>query len=546
VIRETHFDSWFNDLLQTALALYVTFLLAGCTGVTSSKLSPGTSQGAPATPQYTPSTQQYTLGDTLYPYSTQSQPSKGASYTDPTYHLTVTRLTDINSDNPSIHASSSSGCGYGIGSGYPTWNPLNSDRSKIILYGIQSDCAQNAYGYQLYNASTGVLIEDLKPGVNSSPLAWWNNNDAEPRWDRSGNHPTLLYYRKNMQLRSFDVSTLADSLVHDFCNEFGPSGTLTNLGPCETDNLIAQCANYILTHEYGSPDMTSRYWAWYVEHYDGASASGNCTGDGGASQRATFVYDLVTNSVVSYKVLPSAFQPVGSTAPGAALKGILMSPDGNYVMVNYWDSNTGVTGEYIRPHIYTRDFSTNVQATSGGIPHSNWAYDEQGHLGVFMLNDNYLTFTRADNGNYFLLYPQASLGWNGSNTLTAFQKQPGWGFFSTYGCDTNPCTTASQSAYWDYNQIYALELNETKCISWSSTTAGGGVGNACPHSPRIWRVSSTQNYVDANYYLQQPNAQMDYEGTTIWWGANWRTPEAVHEVYTISLPPNWASDLAAQ
>jgi hypothetical protein len=36
---------------------------------------------------------------------------------------------------------------------------------------------------------------------------------------------------------------------------------------------------------------------------------------------------------------------------------------------------------------------------------------------------------------------------------------------------------------------------------------------------------------------------MDYEGTTIWWGANWRMAEGVHEVYRLDLPPMWDSDL---
>ena len=461
--------------------------------------------------------QQYTLGETLFPYAGQKKPRKGEGYTDPLYHLRVTRITDTEHDDPTIKAGPNrrDNCGYGIGSGYPTWNPLNSDRTRLMLYGIANDCANLSWGYLIYDAVSGVLKIDLAPSNQRSPLLWWNNNDPEPRWDRTGTHPYRLYYRKNMQLRYFDTDTFTDGLTHDFAKDF-PQFTP------ETDGGAGQERYYVLNHEYGSPSMDSRYWAFYIERYNGTNSS----------QEAIFVYDMLEGRVRSQKILPA----------GAALKGVLMSPKGDYVMVNYWDhyASAANTGEFDGPHVYDRDFGRSVQITKT-IPHSNWAYDAQGNLVVFMLNEDFLMFTRVDTGDKYYVYPQARLGWMGSNSLTAFQKQYGWAFFSTYGCDavdyTN-CTPENQSAYWAYNQIFAMELDESKYLFKNGVPAPKGTP-----TPRIWRIAFTQNYVDRNYYLQQPNAQMDYEGTTIWWGANWRMAEGVHEVYRLDLPPMWHSDL---
>ncbi len=59
-------------------------------------------------------------------------------------------------------------------------------------------------------------------------------------------------------------------------------------------------------------------------------------------------------------------------------------------------------------------------------------------------------------------------------------------------------------------------------------------------------MSYTQNTANISggiYYYQQPNAQMDYAGTKIWWGGNWRNSSGRSEVYLCTLPANWPTDL---
>jgi hypothetical protein len=424
---------------------------------------------APMLPTATDSTslaqgRQYVLGDALYPYSAQPKPQRGQSYVDSTYHLTVTRLTSSQSDSGK----------WGTMTGYATWNPLSPDGKYLILLTI--DGLQSAGGYVLYDADNFKFIRLL------SFAHWWNSQDPEPRWDRTEHQNHRITYRKDKQLRYYDCDTRLDGLIHDFTDDFPVYGP----------------GYFIFSHEYGSPSLDGRYFAFYL-------ANENTPYD----KPLAFVYDRIFDRVVSRKSL-------GSTGP----QGVLMSPSGDYVVINYW--YTGKGGEYDGPHAYTREFSRNIQVTKD-IPHANFAWDSQGNEVLYYLDHDSISFTRLDTGQIFDLYPQASLGWTGSNLLFSYTSKRGWGFISTYSDSTS---------MWDYNQIFAIELDETKT-------------NKTAKKPRIWRISFTQNIVGPDYYYQQPNAQIDYEATRIWWGANWRNIKDNPEVYQITLPSTWWEELSA-
>jgi len=407
---------------------------------------------------------EYVLGDALFPYSTQAQPAKGASYVDPTFHTTVTRVTRSSSEHR----------GWGTTTGYSTWNPLSSDGRHLLLMKLAD--LSTAGGYVLYDASTFSYLRTLRT------LEWWNGQDPEPRWDRSGAFPNRLYYRKNLQLRYFDVVTGKDGLVRDFARDF----------PGFPSSRYA-----IWNGEEGSPSLNGRYWAFML-------------GSASVDIAQVFVYDQLTDAVVGRRQVS-----------GKSVNNVMMSPSGNYVYVAYdW---TGKGGEYDGPKVYKRDFSSYVKVASG-IPHLNFAYSRQGNEVCFYMDQDHVAFSRLDTGAKFLLYYQGDLGWDGSNLLHAAGSptKKGWGFLSTY---------SPNNAFWDYNQIFAIELDETKVR-----------GGAAP--PRIWRVSFTQNIIGPQYYYQQPNLQMDQDGTRLWWGANWRNVDGPPEVYQILLPATWWEDLS--
>jgi hypothetical protein len=251
----------------------------------------------------------YVMGTTRYTYSTQTKPAKGGSYVDTTYHTTVTRVTNSGSDSGE----------WGTITGYATWSPLSSDGKYLLLYGLSS--INDGDGYLLYNASSFAYVAKM-------PFGWYNSQDPEPRWDTSGSHPSWIYYRKDKQLRYYDVATGTDGLVHDFTADFSSYGS----------------SYYIYNGEEGISSSDSRYWAFMLRN--------------GSSPYQTvlaFVYDKTLDTVVASK-----------SVSGHDPNNVSMSPSGNYVYVAYeW---TGSSNEYDGPHAYKRDFSTNVKIASD-IPH---------------------------------------------------------------------------------------------------------------------------------------------------------------------------------
>jgi len=157
-----------------------------------------------------------------------------------------------------------------------------------------------------------------------------------------------------------------------------------------------------------------------------------------------------------------------------------MSKSGAYIYVAY--SASGAGGEYDGPMFIRTISSSNVKICND-VPHAAPAYDAQGNEVIFFMQStanyaDYVQFVRCDNGAVYPLYNQANLGWNSSNCLhsTPGKAKQGWGFISTYSVGSG-----HTSDMWDYNQIFAFELDETKT---AVTTT----------KPRIWRVSHTQNF----------------------------------------------------
>jgi hypothetical protein len=433
---------------------------------------------------------QYVMGDTAYTYSTQAQPAKGQSYVDSTFHTTITRVTNAATDYGST--------GYGVQTNYSTWDPLSSDGQYLLLYGIQSLSPATDDGFRLYNANTYAYIKDL-----NTWLRGWNAQDPEPRWDRSGNYPHRLYYRKDKQIRSLDVDSGTDALVHDFTSDFPSYGS----------------SYYIYNGQEGTCSRDGRYWAFMLRN---ASSPYNVA--------LIFVYDMVQNTVASSHAVSSNPDNVG------------MSPSGNYVYAAYdW---RGGGGEFDGPHAYTRDFTSYVHVSSG-IPHLSFAWTKQGHEVAVFLDQDYISFTRLDNGYRYNAYYQGDMAkpndtstWSGTNLLHSpgSPSKPGWAFMGTY---------AQNTLGWSYDMIWGLEIDETKCRFWATST--GGTQQSCAGTPRIWQVTFTQNYADLSggrYYFQQPNPQMDANMTRIWWGANWRNINGKGDVYQVTLPSTWWNDLS--
>ena len=345
----------------------------------------------------------YTKGITNYSYSTQSQPAKNGTYIDSPFNTTVRRLTNYDTDGVPQGAA-------GLSTGYPTWNPDNYDK-RYVLFQIMSS-GGGAAGYVVYKTSDWSFYRNL-----SSVLQGWNGQDAEPRWDTSGLHNDRIYYRKNKQLRYYDVDSQVDGLVHDFANDFTESGF------------------YIYNGEEGSPSSDSRYWAFMYRN-------------GSSPYQATrlIIYDLVTDTLT--------YKNIASTPNFVA-----MSPDGNYILASYAWNGSG--NEYDGPHTYNKNFSQNWHVGNETL-HWGWGYLSDGTL-VYVWQDyndwfSYSELNKSGSVNWIPFFDYSTMtGYPGVHWSLMPSSKKGW-IFAIIG--------SGASGAWSRAQIMAFKLQRNSNTVW--------------------------------------------------------------------------------
>jgi hypothetical protein len=133
-------------------------------------------------------------------YDTFLPPAVGASYVDPVFGTTITRLTDA------LHTLDASNVGYltWIEDEYSTANPFNSNMTRFLLL------FQSYFG--MYDGQGNYI----------SPLPFAVSALTEPRWSRT--NPNLLYFHNTNQLKQLDVSTMTITVVHTFSEYTAISG----------------------------------------------------------------------------------------------------------------------------------------------------------------------------------------------------------------------------------------------------------------------------------------------------------------------------------
>ncbi len=174
-----------------------------------------------------------------------SQPSKGESIVDPSFHTTITRITDADNDLglPDKH----------MRINYARFDIANSDGSMILLLG------NSGGGWHLYNGNTFEYIKALNPNYIDT-----GHGDPEQRWDDTD--PNVFYHRRGAILYKYTIGAPdTNEVVHNFKNEY-PTAT------------------YIGVAEEGSPSRDCRYWAFFV--------------DSGYTRLAYIVYDMETDTII--------------------------------------------------------------------------------------------------------------------------------------------------------------------------------------------------------------------------------------------------------
>jgi hypothetical protein len=535
-------------------------------------------------------------------YSLPSQPAKGASYTEQlgTAAATVTRVTNSSSDTTGVFSTITE---------YATFSMRSADGQYLM---VEPCASANAYQsnsggacspqMEIYNAATLNWI------VATTNLLSWNGSAPEPRWNSAslsgvGSGVHAFTYRKNTQLREYNVDTQADVLIFDFCT-FITNAYIAGWGDSNTCAVNPTAGYTVLMNEYGSWSDSGQYIALIVKW----SANND--------EPMVLVYDRVGNAVYSSLDIHACI------AATICPKGILISPSGGYVVVNYFFSSVPTSctpastqGGQIA---YTKNFTTACIQVGSDPEHINFGYDNQGNEVAWAFSQQqYLNFIVLSTGKTYELYDWSTIQYPG--VLFPQRGPNGWGFLQTYTLCTSSynctliasgsATTWASESTMGSGRIAAVEMDETKCKwffnsyhdEYNSSGAGTG-GTACGTLPRVWQIASTNNdylappispftnqpwssstsyLVDdvvtsggtgylalvantnvtpsgnpstwqaistdtsGSGYFMQINFQYDPTSTYLgWFGSNWLNGNSnPAEVYQLALPVNWTSDL---
>jgi hypothetical protein len=195
-----------------------------------------------------------------------------------------------------------------------------------------------------------------------------------------------------------------------------------------------------------------------------------------------------------------------------------MSPDGSKVLVDW---QFVIHNEGLGPKCYNKDFTLtgSTWSVKNDATHWCWAQMRNGNLAVVSQNnenDHVQVYDVVAGRSYYILDFADNMGWDSGFHFFNTGK-PGWA-----GMYTISSPYDSTHAYWDYDQIYLMELKE---------------------NGRIWRVTFSQHKYTGDYF-DEGHAQMDWHDTCtkLWFNANWRGTDNA-EVYRVDLPEHWYEDL---
>ena len=147
-------------------------------------------------------------------YNTFQPPAVGGTYADPVFGSTVKRISNA------LATANADGGGNltWVENEYSTMSPFNSDNSRILL-------VHQSY-FALYDGA-GSYMRDLPLEIGAS---------SEPRWSRQDNH--TVYYVHGNQLKTYDISSGAMSVVHAFGEYSAISGMGESDISLDGDHLV--------------------------------------------------------------------------------------------------------------------------------------------------------------------------------------------------------------------------------------------------------------------------------------------------------------------
>jgi len=329
----------------------------------------------------------------------------------------------------------------------------------------------------LYNGTTGQFVKALDSSVVGGEDIFWHPTD-----------PSLIYYILDNVLYSYDVNTLQRTTLHTF------SG-YTFVGTLGEGNL----------------SRDGRYCAMVGRTYNTSTQV--------TTVKDFLVYDIVGDQIIAKESFPAAPEP---------FDWISISPDGNYVILDYADETIG---RYHGVEVYDRNLNFLWQKPLGS-GHSDIGVDANGDqvliMGVYdsATNTNYLKkYKLADGTETILLQFNVDFDFHISCRNVS---RPGWCFISTFDYIGRLSDKADNSSL-DWlpfeDEVFALKMD-----------GSGAVERYAHHHSRRFSPSTPDS--DHSNYWAEPHATVSRQANRILFGSNWRqnvAAESSVDTYLIDL-----------
>ncbi len=468
-----------------------------------------------------------TPNHSVYTMQSVPKPAKGSSIIDPNFHTTITRVTNVATDN-SQHSYD-----FALGT-YPMQSYSNMDDTFFVSH-VHSPQDWVVY----YGPASATPYQFLRtiPKMSVTNGQCGGANPNAPLWSQTD--PNVLYFLENgydqyrvngSKLYSYNVVTNVITTLHDFTNDFPAYFTGAN-AICGGGIPSCNCTYhgyYVYWGEYSS-QMSIRWLPLTIFKDDD---------QGGTAFTRAVIYDMATNSVYSSST------DATKLAIGSNKSDCTVSYGENYFVFRAARTNPD------QPvcKLFDKDFNV-IYSFNCNDGHRDMGRDVLGNpvwvgAGLAPSELSWLDLTdgtRYDTGTSVSNTALCCDQWGSCEAIHAsahnFSK-PGWALISVES------DVRDTGADWCKKQVFLVEMDKTKAAR--KIPYGGSTQNLSPSQyMRFWRLAHHHTYNPNNeFYNYAAFADISATGNYVYFKGAWENAggEPI-EVYQISLPSTWYQDL---
>lgn len=305
------------------------------------------------------------------------------------------------------------------------------------------------------------------------------------RWDAS-QPKAAFYYVLGMKLYRQDAATATDTLIRDFIADFPGCQQITNgvEGDCSLDGTK---------------------WVFMAQVYTG----------GYWTTPTIFAYDVPTNTILGKYANPI------TSAENSSPNMVDMVPDGSGVLID-WGVKQGTAADQDGAHVYPLNLDPSKAVKVGhGEEHSGWAMNAAGKWG----------FVSQDNSTDSIIWCSLTGGYNAAD-MVVIQNMANFGY--------------KEEGDWHFGKLNVPGWAMLITAHVADAQPGDNQVLYLPVQPNATPllVSATFNLETGQYYDQCFGAA-SLDGCRVYWGANYGKRAKGQDVYTTTIPADWATHVGA-